>query len=166
MCSSDLKESGRNRVQLVDSEQLKAVQQRLQVSQQLDNALRYGLIQPHAQPIVDLRTGAPLGAEMLFRTQPGVLEGISPALCIAVAEENGLIDAIGLAMLRSACQLLKQPPLASSELVINVNLSVHQLMREQMAEEVDQLLASENVAANRICLEITESRWQIGRAHV
>lgn len=153
------KERGRNRVHLVDSEQLTAVQKRLQVGQQLDNALQYGLIQPHAQPIVDLRTGAPLGAEMLFRTQSGVLEGISTDLCIAVAEENGLIDAIGLEMLRGACRLLKQPPLSGSELVINVNLSVHQLMREQLADEVEHLLELEGVAARRICLEITESRW-------
>jgi len=153
------KERGRNRVHVVDNEQLRAVQKRLQVGQQLDNALQYGLIEPHAQPIIDLRTGAPLGAEMLFRTQAGVLEGVGTDLIIAVAEENGLIDKIGLEMLRGACRLLKQPPLSASEMVINVNLSVHQLMREQLADEVSQLLESEGVAARRICLEITESRW-------
>ncbi|MFM7313038.1 MAG: EAL domain-containing protein, partial [Cyanobium sp.] len=153
------KERGRNRVHVVDEEQLQAVKRRLQVGQQLDNALQYGLIQPHAQPIIDLRTGMPLGAEMLFRTQTGVLEGISTDLCIAVAEENGLIDAIGLEMLRAACRLLRQPPLLASEMVINVNLSVHQLMREQLADEVDELIETEGVPAHRLCLEITESRW-------
>ena len=153
------KESGRHRIQIVDTAQLMAVQQRLQVGKELEDALRYGLVHPHAQPIVDLRTGAPLGMELLFRTRPGVLQHISPQLCIHVAEETGLIDAIGLEMLRAACHLLKQPAIAGSELVINVNLSVHQLLREDFPAEVAQLLAAEAVEARRICLEITESRW-------
>ena len=153
------KESGRHRVQLVDAAQLTAVQQRLQVGKELEDALRYGLVHPHAQPIVDLRTGAPLGMELLFRTRTGVLNGISPQLCIHVAEEAGLIDAIGFEMLRGACRLLKDPAIASSDLVINVNLSVHQLLREDFPDEVAQLLAAEEVDARRICLEITESRW-------
>jgi len=153
------KESGRHRVQVVDREQLTAVQHRLQVGQELENALRLGLVHPHAQPIVDLRTGAPLGMELLFRTRTAVLEGVSPQLCINVAEEAGLIDAIGFTMLRGACQLLKEPAIAGSDLVINVNLSVHQLLREGFADEVAQLLSAEGVEARRLCLEITESRW-------
>ncbi|MEY4298248.1 MAG: hypothetical protein RLZZ423_1427, partial [Cyanobacteriota bacterium] len=153
------KESGRHRVQMVDAAQLTAVQRRLQVGKELEDALRYGLVHPHAQPIVDLRTGAPLGMELLFRTRTGVLKDISPQLCIHVAEEAGLIDAIGFEMLRGACRLLKDPAVASSDLVINVNLSVHQLLREDFPDEVAQLLAAEAVDARRICLEITESRW-------
>jgi diguanylate cyclase (GGDEF)-like protein len=153
------KESGRHRVQMVDAAQLTAVQRRLQVGKELEDALRYGLVHPHAQPIVDLRTGAPLGMELLFRTRTGVLKDISPQLCIHVAEEAGLIDAIGFEMLRGACRLLKNPAIASSDLVINVNLSVHQLLREDFPDEVAQLLAAEAVDARRICLEITESRW-------
>ncbi|MFZ9851091.1 MAG: bifunctional diguanylate cyclase/phosphodiesterase [Vulcanococcus sp.] len=153
------KESGRHRVLMVDAAQLTAVQRRLQVGKELEDALRYGLVHPHAQPIVDLRTGAPLGMELLFRTRTGVLKDISPQLCIHVAEEAGLIDAIGFEMLRGACRLLKDPAIGSSDLVINVNLSVHQLLREDFPDEVAQLLAAEAVDARRICLEITESRW-------
>ena len=153
------KDDGRHRIKRVDSAQLLAVQQRLKVGQELEEALRYGLVHPHAQPIVDLRTGAPLGMELLFRTRPGTLEGIQPDLCINVAEEAGLIDAIGLEMLHAACRLLKEPAIASSNLVVNVNLSVHQLLRQEFAEEVAQLLLAHGVDAGRICLEITESRW-------
>ena len=152
------KDSGRHRIQMVDDAQLSAVQRRRQVAKELEDALRYGLVHPHAQPIVDLRTGAPLSMELLFRARTGVLQGVSTELCINVAEEVGLIDAIGLEMLRGACRLLKEPAIASSELVINVNLSVHQLLREDFPGEVAQLLAAEAVDAQRICLEITESR--------
>ncbi|MEI6615353.1 MAG: GGDEF domain-containing protein, partial [Cyanobium sp. ELA507] len=153
------KTTGRNRTVLVDGAQLDEVQARLQVAQQLDNATRYELINPHGQPIVDLRTGAPIGMEMLFRPSAGVLEGVSPQRCINVAEETGLIDAIGLRMLRSACTLLRHPRVANSAMVVNVNLSVHQLMREQLVEQAIGLIETEGVAANRICLEITESHW-------
>jgi diguanylate cyclase (GGDEF)-like protein len=152
------KDNGRHRIQMVDAAQLSAVQRRRQVAKELEDALRYGLVHPHAQPIVDLRTGAPLSMELLFRARTGVLQGVSTELCINVAEEVGLIDAIGLEMLRGACRLLKEPAIASSELVINVNLSVHQLLREDFPGEVAQLLAAEAVDAQRICLEITESR--------
>ena len=152
------KDSGRHRIQMVDDAQLSAVQRRRQVAKELEDALRYGLVHPHAQPIVDLRTGAPLGMELLFRARTGVLQGVCTELVINVAEEVGLIDAIGLVMLRGACRLLKEPAIASSELVINVNLSVHQLLREDFPGEVAQLLAAEAVDAQRICLEITESR--------
>lgn len=127
------KDSGRPPHPEVDAAQLSAVQRRRQVAKELEDAQRYGLVHPHAQPIVDLRTGAPLGMELLFRARTGVLRG--------------------------ACRLLKEPAIASSELVINVNLSVHQLLREDFPDEVAQLLAAEAVDAQRICLEITESRW-------
>ncbi|MEB3201010.1 MAG: GGDEF domain-containing protein [Synechococcaceae cyanobacterium] len=153
------KEGGRQRIQVVDRAQLTAVQHRLQVGQALENALRYGLVHPHAQPIVDLRTGAPLGMELLFRTRAGVLDGVSPQLCVDVAEEAGLIDSLGFAMLRGACQLLREPAIAATELILNVNLSVHQLLRDDFPSEVAQLLAAEGVEARRLCLEITESRW-------
>jgi len=153
------KETGRNRTVLVDEAQLEEVQARLKVAQQLEDATRYGLINPHGQPIVDLRTGAPIGMEMLFRPSPGVLDGVSPQRCIQVAEETGLIDPIGLHMLRSACTLLRDPRVAHSQMVVNVNLSVHQLMREQLVDQATALIEAEGVAAHRICLEITESHW-------
>jgi len=153
------KETGRNRTVLVDEAQLDEVQDRLKVAKQLEDATTYELINPHGQPIVDLRTGAPIGMEMLFRPSERVLEGVSPQRCIQVAEETGLIDSIGLRMLRSACTLLRDPRVANSQMVVNVNLSVHQLMREQLVEQATALIEAEGVAANRICLEITESHW-------
>lgn len=153
------KETGRNRTVQVDKAQLDEVQARLKVAQQLEDATRYGLINPHGQPIVDLRTGAPIGMEMLFRPSAGVLEGVSPQRCIQVAEETGLIDPIGLRMLQSACALLRNPRVANSQMVVNVNLSVHQLMREQLVHQASALIEAEGVDAHRICLEITESHW-------
>jgi diguanylate cyclase (GGDEF)-like protein len=153
------KVTGRNRTVMVDDAQLLEVQARLEVAKQLEVATNDELIHPHGQPIVDLRTGAPIGMEMLFRLSERVLEGVSPRRCIEVAEETGLIDSIGLRMLRSACTLLNDPRVVNSQLVVNVNLSVQQLMREQLVEQASALIEAEGVDASRICLEITESHW-------
>ncbi|MFM9102019.1 MAG: diguanylate cyclase, partial [Cyanobium sp.] len=72
------KETGRDRVVQVDAAQLAEVQARLKVAQKLEDATRCDLIDPHGQPIVDLRTGTPIGVEMLLRASAGVLEGVSP----------------------------------------------------------------------------------------
>ncbi|MFM9102015.1 MAG: EAL domain-containing protein, partial [Cyanobium sp.] len=84
--------------------------------------------------------------------------GLTPSSTPALAR-NSISIPIGLRMLRSACTLLRDPRVANSEIVVNVNLSVHQLMREQLVEQATGLIDAEGVAAERICLEITESHW-------
>jgi diguanylate cyclase (GGDEF)-like protein len=155
----EAKHLGRNRLVVVDADHLSQVFARLQISQQMEKAVRHGLINPHGQPIVDLRTGSPVGIEMLFRPSDGVLTGISPQTCITIAEENGLIDQIGMRMLKAACTLLKEPMVAASAMVVNVNLSVQQLMRPNFFATLMMILEEYQIAPNRICLEITESQW-------
>ncbi len=153
------KEGGRNRTVLVDANQLDEVQARLVVAKKLEDVVRQSQINPHGQPIVDLHSGMPIGTELLFRPQRGVLTGVSPQHCINIAETTGLIDSLGLQMLYAAYQLSHNPQLSTSEMVVNVNLSVQQLMRQQFFDEVMQGLDLFAVKPERICLEVTESRW-------
>ena len=153
------KESGRNRTVLVDSHQLDEVQARLVVAQKLEDVVRQSQINPHGQPIVDLHSGMPIGSELLFRPKRGMLTGVSPQNCINIAEATGLIDSLGLQMLYAAYQISHHPQLSTTEMVVNVNLSVHQLMRQQFFDEVMEGLELFDVKPERICLEVTESRW-------
>ena len=153
------KEGGRNRTVLVDASQLDEVKARLVVAQKLDDVVRQSHINPHGQPIVDLHTGMPIGTELLFRPKRGVLTGVSTQHCINIAETTGLIDSLGLQMLYAAYKISRHPQLSTTEMVVNVNLSVHQLMRQQFFDEVIQGLDIFSVKPERICLEITESRW-------
>ena len=153
------KEGGRNRTVLVDSHQLDEVQARLVVAQKLEKVVRQSQIDPHGQPIVDLHSGMPIGSELLFRPKRGVLTGVSAQHCMNIAEATGLIDSLGLQMLYAAYQISHHPQLSTTEMVVNVNLSVHQLMRQQFFDEVMQGLELFDVKPERICLEVTESRW-------
>jgi|GEM_PF-933706 len=153
------KSLGRNRTVVVDDSHLHQVYTHAQLCRQMKDVVVQDFISPHGQPILDLETGRPVAVEMLFRPRAGVLTGVSPQTCITIAEETGLIDAIGQRMLRAACRLLQQPPVATSEIVINVNLSVQQLMGPNFFATVMELLAEYQTAPSRICLEITESQW-------
>ena len=153
------KEGGRNRTVLVDANQLDEVQARMVVAQKLEDVVRQSHINPHGQPIVDLHSGMPIGTELLFRPKRGMLAGVSPQHCINIAETTGLIDSLGLQMLYAAYQISHHPQLSTTEMVVNVNLSVHQLMRQQFFDEVMQGLELFAVKPERICLEVTESRW-------
>lgn len=153
------KEGGRNRTMLVDANQLDEVQARLVVAQKLEEVVRQAHINPHGQPIVDLHSGIPIGTELLFRPKRGMLSGVSPQHCINIAETTGLIDSLGLQMLYAAYQISDHPQLSNTEMVVNVNLSVQQLMRQQFFDEVIQGLELFKVKPERICLEVTESRW-------
>lgn len=153
------KSLGRNRTIVVDNSHLNQAYTRIQLCQQMEKAVGQDLINPHGQPIVDLKTGKPVGVEMLFRPSTGVLTGVSPQTCITIAEETGLIDNIGKRMLRAACTLLSEPMVATSDLVVNVNLSVQQLMRPNFFATVMMLMAEYQISPSRICLEITESQW-------
>ena len=78
-------------------------QVRRKVEIDLRNAIQKDLLQPHYQPLVDLATGRITGFEALVRWPDPERGMIAPAEFIPVAEETGLIGAVGGLMLRRAC---------------------------------------------------------------
>ncbi|MFQ6538833.1 MULTISPECIES: EAL domain-containing protein [Aphanothece] len=131
---------------------------RLQAVQRLKGIVGEGLLNPHAQPIVDLRLDRIVALELLFRVSPiAGLSGIRPDQCIALAEETGGIDRIGLAMFQAACTLLTDPVIRQRELAINVNLSVLQLRSPNLLPQLRRVVRQAGVPCDAICLELTES---------
>lgn len=112
------------------------------------------------QPIISLVTGKISGLEALVRWQHPTRGLISPVEFIPVAEETGLINAINIWVLRSACQHVTtwqnhSPTLKS--LTISVNLSVRLFSNPKLLAQIDQII--QNTKINPACLEIeiTES---------
>jgi diguanylate cyclase (GGDEF)-like protein len=107
----------------------------------------------HYQPQVDLRTRQIIGAEALLRwDRPG--HGlISPASFIPVAEEMGLIGAIGGRLLRQACFEATGWP---EHMVVAVNVSPIQLRRPDFSDRVMAALADSGLDPSRLELEVTE----------
>ncbi len=101
-----------------------------------------------------------MGAEALVRWNSATLGPISPARFVPVAEDTGIILAIGGWVLREACRLaarwhLTEP--AARNLDVHVNLSTRQFQQPDLVEQVQQALADSGLTASRLCLEITET---------
>ena len=112
------------------------------------------------QPVVDLQRGGPCGVEALVRWHHPQRGLVSPLEFISVAEESGLIVALGALVLRTACQQLAawQRALgAQAPASVAVNLSAVQLRRPGLAAEVQRCVADAGIAPQALQLEVTES---------
>lgn len=115
---------------------------------------------PHYQPIIDLATGNTCGAEALARwlSESGM---VSPLDFIPIAEESGMIKAIGQQILLQACRDTydaienKQWP---SDFQLHVNISVNQISCPDFVDSVTRVLTITKLPASNLTLEITESR--------
>lgn len=114
----------------------------------------------HYQPIIALVTGKIVGFEALVRWRHPQRGMVSPGLFIPVAEETGLINAIGKSVLREACQQLRfwhQEKLSDYPLTISVNISARQFAQPDLIQQIDQILEETCLAPQSLKLEITES---------
>ena len=133
---------------------------RLDTESALRDAIGGGELRLHYQPIVALPGGAIRGVEALVRWQrPG--EGLlPPAAFIPLAEETGLIAAIGNWVLRTAMTDVsgwQRDGLLDRDFVLSVNVSARQLADGELPAIVSGLLASWTLEPKHLWLEITES---------
>ncbi len=124
----------------------------------LTRAIAGGELVTVFQPLVNLRTGRPTGAEALVRWQhPDGLRG--PDSFIGLAEETGLIIEIGELVLRDACRQAARWAAVDETrpLTVTVNLSARQLADPRIVDVVVDALAAADLDAKRLVLEITET---------
>lgn len=108
----------------------------------------------HYQPIVDGSTGQIRGLEALARWHNPILGDVSPSEFIPIAEHNGMISQITIALFNKAViDLLTWP----TSLYLSFNLSVHDINSDQTLSALKEILHKHNVASNRIQFEITET---------
>ncbi|NEX17988.1 MAG: sensor domain-containing diguanylate cyclase [Halochromatium sp.] len=134
----------------------------LEQERQLETALRHGLktqeFELYYQPQVGIGSGRLIGMEALLRWTSEDLGPLTPGNFIPVAEETGLILALGEWVLREACRQTAHwqrqglPPV-----VIAVNLSALQFRQSQLPEIVRCALHDNALAAQWLELELTES---------
>ena len=112
------------------------------------------------QPVVDLVTGAVVGAEALVRWQPPGRDTVPPSEFIGTAESTGLIVPLGRWILREACrQLAEWRRLGPDvhDLVIGVNIAGRQLQERGFVDDVAAALGASGLPADRLVLEVTET---------
>jgi diguanylate cyclase (GGDEF)-like protein len=157
------KEKGKARYQVFDrvmyDETLKIVN--------LENNLRLALERQefvlHYQPIISLADNELVGFEALIRWQHPEKGFISPVEFIPIAEDTGLILAIGEWLLHEACQQMCRwqeqfPSLPQiNSLKMSVNVASQQLQEPEFIQKLDRVLEATGLDGRCLRLEITES---------
>jgi diguanylate cyclase (GGDEF)-like protein len=152
------KEQGRNGFQHYTREMSVQAQERVELESALCLALERQEFELHYQPQVDLNSGQITGVEALIRWHHPTLGMVSPLQFIPLAEETGLILAIGEWVLKTACAQAVAWHLAGyPQLSMSVNLSARQFRQHYMAGLVASALAETGLAAEYLVLELTES---------
>jgi EAL domain-containing protein (putative c-di-GMP-specific phosphodiesterase class I) len=109
------------------------------------------------QPSVDLETGKVTGVEALVRWVHPTRGPVPPNDFIPLAEATGVINALGLHVLRTACTDAVRLRDVSPGLTVAVNVSACQLARPSFVNEVETALRDTGLPGDALVLEITES---------
>lgn len=152
------KAAGRNTLRFFDSAMQAAVTARAAFENDLREALREEQFVLHYQAQVD-EQGLLTGAEALVRWQHPRRGMISPADFIPLAEDTGLILALGQWVLATACQQLAAWALQEqmAHLTVAVNVSARQFRQVDFVSQVVALIERTPIAPGRLKLELTES---------
>ena len=155
----DAKRRGRSRLAIFDESMHRRVVDRLTRETELRQVVESSLMGIHYQPIIDLATGQVSGLEALARW-PADWPPVAPSEFITIAEETGVIGALGQQVLLRALQTLagwRESGLVSDEVCMSVNLSGRQLDDPAWAEGVRAAINSAALPPHALKLEITES---------
>ncbi len=152
------KTAGKSRYSLFDKSMHAEAIDALTIENDLRKAIHRNELLVYYQPIVDIHTKRVVGFEALARWQHPVRGFIPPVKFIPIAENAGLIEAIGVFVLKNACRHINQmnthfphvPPL-----YVSVNLSAKQF-NNKLPTLVAAALAESSLESGNLRLEITE----------
>lgn len=147
------KERGRNQFCHFNDEFDNERLARLNIARELRDHVGHNLIEVAYQPIVDATTRSICGVEALARWPKSSPRTVTPDKFIAIAEEHGLVCALGEHILRKACLDAKNWP----HLTVSVNVSPLQLSDAHFVSKVRRIAESCRFDLSRLELEITEN---------
>jgi diguanylate cyclase (GGDEF)-like protein/PAS domain S-box-containing protein len=152
------KELGRARCEFFDETMRTEAAARLELQTALHWAISRNEMRVFYQPLVDVRTGVPVGMEALVRWQHPTRGLVMPGQFVGLAEEAGLIIPIGVSVLEEATrQCSRWQGAFGARLNTAVNLSVHHLRHPDLLRHVRSALAGGVLDPSSLCLELTES---------
>jgi diguanylate cyclase (GGDEF)-like protein/PAS domain S-box-containing protein len=153
------KNKGKARYEVFDMKMSEAALERLQLEVELRQAVRWQQLRLDYQPLVDLESDEIVGVEALVRWQHPQRGLIPPGDFIPIAEESGMIVAIGQWVLREACTQARrwQIEMPTKPLRMSVNLSAKQFQQSNLIGDVEAVLNDTGLDPSLLELEITES---------
>lgn len=152
MAMYQAKESGRSRLVSYDpAMDAKRVERNL-LESDLRKAIGSDELKVVFQPVIHAVSRRMIGVEALARWERAGHGPVSPEIFIPIAESSGLIDAIGLVVLRRACEEARNWP----GIGLAVNVSPVQFRNPAFAGHIADVLRETGTAAGRVTLEMTE----------
>ena len=152
------KARGKNSFAFYTNEMHREVLRHQELAQGLRHTLERGELSLNYQPLVDVRSGAVTGLEVLLRWNHPQMGAVSPTEFIPVAEETGLIVPIGSWVLRTACaQARAWADAGLPPMLVSVNLSARQLHVGKLLPAVRKALSESQLDPSLLQLELTES---------
>ncbi len=151
------KVAGKNCYRFYSKVMDQAVERRVRLESDLRGAWERGELSVAYQPIFQLANGRLVGAEALLRWQHPTHGMIPPSVFIDVAEQAGLIEAMGQQVLTRACAEAMQWKREGEEPFVSVNVSARQLRSGELVAIVATALQESGLTPNRLHLEITET---------
>lgn len=148
------KAEGRNTFSFFEPAMDNALRERSRMEQDLRRAVMEGELRLAYQPQFDLRSGKLAGYEALLRWAHPERGEISPGMFIQLAEDVGLIHAIGEWVLRTGCAAAAAWPGTAR---IAVNLSAAQFSKGDLVAKVGEILTETGLDPRRLELEIPEA---------
>jgi diguanylate cyclase (GGDEF)-like protein len=156
----EAKRLGRGRCEVFSEDLRRRMVDRVELEVELRDALVRDELRLHYQPQVDLFDGSVVGVEALVRWQHPVRGLVPPLEFVPVAEESGVIGALGEWVLREACRQMAEwrdrgtwaPP------VVTVNVSPLQL-DAHLVDVTRDALDQYALAPRAVCVELTESAF-------
>ncbi len=153
-----LREEGRGGYRFSDPVLNETAQERLVLAAELRNALARGELTLHYQPLIDLVSGEVNGVEALMRWNHPRLGTVLPGRFIHIAEETGLISAIGEWALGQICRQGKEwRDRFDPNLRLSVNVSSLQIRDGTLLGAVRRALEESGLPASALEIEVTES---------
>jgi diguanylate cyclase (GGDEF)-like protein len=154
------KDLGKNRVATFEPTMHAAIVARHELSAELSRSLGRGELALLYQPIIDLRSGVASGVEALVRWRHPTRGLLGPNEFIPLAEETGVIVALGTWVMEEACRQVAEWSASDSigrSVALTVNLSAQQLQEADFAERLRATLERTGLDSNQLVLEMTET---------
>ncbi|MGN6229127.1 MAG: putative bifunctional diguanylate cyclase/phosphodiesterase [Dyella sp.] len=156
------KAAGRNAVRLFEPQMQSVADERLELERGLraavENLGSESSFQLHFQPQTSM-AGRLMGAESLLRWRHPTLGDVPPDVFIPIAEETGLIHALGAWVISEACARIRDWDARRVDFGehLAVNVSPWQLAHPEFVDRTERLVREAGVQPGRITLELTES---------
>lgn len=152
------KENGKNHYQLFDQQMNKKIMQRMKMENGLRKAIEQGGLSMVYQPKVLIKTGEIVGWEALVRWKNHNGNPVPPDIFIPIAEQTGMILALGEQVFHSVCAQTKKWLDCGYQFEHSaINISARQIDRQDFPQFLDKCMCKYDLDPSYLCIEITES---------